>query len=137
MFYLKNGKRPGPPLRLANNLATLRANLTLNSAAFRHAIRLAVSLTIGESFGRMLDWRRSYWLPMTIAIVLKPDFTSTFSRGVLRLAGTLAGLALATALFYFLSPSLLAQVAFIAIFTYALRSVGRATPASSSSASAP
>ena len=39
---------------------------------------------------------RSYWLAMTIALVLKPDFGSTFSRGILRLAGTYVGLFVAT-----------------------------------------
>ena len=38
---------------------------------------------------------------MTIAIVLKPDFTATFSRGVLRLSGTYLGLLVATGLFHF------------------------------------
>ena len=39
---------------------------------------------------------------MTIAIVLKPDFSSTFSRGILRIGGTFAGLFMATVLFHYL-----------------------------------
>jgi uncharacterized membrane protein YccC len=39
---------------------------------------------------------------MTVAIVLKPDFASTFSRGALRLGGTFGGLVFATALFHLL-----------------------------------
>jgi len=38
---------------------------------------------------------------MTIVLVLKPEFAVTFSRGVLRIAGTMVGLLLATALFHF------------------------------------
>jgi uncharacterized membrane protein YccC len=57
-------------LRLGGTIATLRANLSLNSAAFRHAVRLAVCIAIGDTLGRGLEFRRSYWLPMTIAIVL-------------------------------------------------------------------
>jgi uncharacterized membrane protein YccC len=113
-------------LRISNAIATLRANLTLRSTACRHAIRLAACVAMAESLARALDWRRSYWLPMTIVIVLKPDFTSTFSRGVLRLAGTFAGLVLATLLFHFVHPSALLQVAFAALFVYALRSIGPA-----------
>jgi uncharacterized membrane protein YccC len=83
-------------------------------------------VVLGTIVGNALDWRRTYWLPMTIAIVLKPDFTSTFSRGVLRLGGTYAGLLLATGLFYFFSPGLAAQVALIAVFTFAVRCWGPA-----------
>ena len=51
---------------------------------------------LGDAIGRAVNWHRTYWLPMTVAIVLKPDFTATFSRGVLRVVGTLSGLAFAT-----------------------------------------
>ena len=37
-----------------------------------------------------------YWIPMTIAIVLKPDFAGTFRFGLLRVIGTFAGLLLTT-----------------------------------------
>jgi uncharacterized membrane protein YccC len=113
-------------LRLAGAVALLRANLQLDSAAFRHAVRLAVCVVLGTLVGHVLDWRRSYWLPMTIAIILKPDFTSTFSRGLLRLAGTLAGLVLATGLFHFLAPGLAAKVALIAVFAFVIRCYGPA-----------
>lgn len=113
-------------LRLAGTLATLRANLNLRSAACRHAIRLAVCIAAGDALARGLDLRRAYWLPMTIAIVLKPDFTATFSRGVLRLAGTFAGLVFATAVFHLLPAALAVQVALIAVSMFVLRSLGPA-----------
>jgi uncharacterized membrane protein YccC len=113
-------------LRLAGSVATLQANLSLHSAAFRHAVRLAVCIAIGEAAGRALDWRRPYWLPMTIAIVLKPDFTATFSRGVLRLAGTFLGLIFSTALFLAMPPSMPAQVALITALMFIVRCFGPA-----------
>jgi uncharacterized membrane protein YccC len=113
-------------LRLRSGIAIIRANLTLTSTACRHAIRLSACLLIGDIIAQVFGGRRSYWLPMTIAIVLKPDFTGTFSRGVLRLAGTFTGLAIATLLFYFLQPSPLMQATLVTIFTYALRSIGPA-----------
>ena len=79
-------------LRLAGTRATLRANLNLNSAALRHALRLAGCVAIGDALAGGYHLSRAYWLPMTVALVLKPDFTTTFSRGVLRLAGTFTGL---------------------------------------------
>src|SRR5207302_4922337 len=108
-------------LRLAGVFAILRANLTLESPAFRHALRLAVCVAAADLLARGLGWRRAYWAPMTVALVLKPDFTTTFTRGVLRLAGTFVGLAWATALFHVLSPAMGVQVALIALFTFVLR----------------
>jgi uncharacterized membrane protein YccC len=58
--------------------------------------------------------------------VLKPDFGSTFSRGVLRLAGTYAGLTLATVLFHFTSPTPAAHVIWIAALAFMMRGLGRA-----------
>jgi uncharacterized membrane protein YccC len=113
-------------LRLAGTYAMLRANLTLDSPAFRHALRLAVCVAIADALTRILGWHRAYWAAMTVAIVLKPDFSTTFSRGVLRLAGTFAGLALATALFRFLSPTLTLQALLIVFFMFAMRWAGPA-----------
>jgi uncharacterized membrane protein YccC len=113
-------------LRFRGTIATLRANFTWQSSAFRHAVRLAVCVAVGDLVGRGFDWRRSYWLPMTVVIVLKPDFASTFSRGVLRVVGTIAGLFLATALFYFLPRTAGLLILQIMAFTFLLRWVGPA-----------
>jgi uncharacterized membrane protein YccC len=113
-------------LRLSSVLAVLRANLTLDSAAFRHALRLAVCIVIADVIGRSVGWHRAYWAPMTVAIVLKPDFTTTFSRGVLRLAGTFTGLALATAMFHWLSPTHAMQAVLIGVFMFLMRWAGPA-----------
>jgi uncharacterized membrane protein YccC len=124
-FARKQSRTPWT-LRLRGSVATLRANLTFRSAAFRHAIRLAVCVALGAGIGRAVSWHRTYWLPMTVAIVLKPDFSATFSRGVLRVAGTLTGLAFATALFHILSTTVMTQIVLIALLTYVLRSWGAA-----------
>ena len=125
VYEQREAKRPWS-LRLGGTVATLRANLHLESAACRHAIRLAVCVAIGDALARGFMLRRSYWLPMTIAIVLKPDFTATFSRGVLRLAGTFAGLVLATGLFHVLPPGNAAQVVLIAVLMFLMRCFGPA-----------
>ena len=113
-------------LRLTGPLAILRANLTLRSTGFRHALRLAVCIAIGVGLGRWMGLLRPYWIPMTIAIVLKPDFSSTFSRGVLRLAGTYVGLVVATGLFHIMTPAAALQIGLIAVFTYVARCFGPA-----------
>ncbi len=113
-------------LRLAGVFAVLRANLTLDSAAFRHAVRLAVCVVVADLLARSFGLHRAYWGPMTVAIVLKPDFTTTFTRGVLRLAGTFSGLALATALFHAISPAPPIQAVFIGVFMFFMRWAGPA-----------
>jgi len=113
-------------LRFSGLLATLRANLNLQSSAMRHAIRLAAMVALGNGLERAFYWHRSYWLPMTIVLVLKPEFTTTFSRGLLRIGGTIVGLFLATALFRFLPESATLQIVLIFVFTLLLRWVGPA-----------
>ncbi len=113
-------------LRFGSVAATLRANISLRSAAFRHAIRLALCIGIGELIGRGLHWQRPYWLPMTIAIVLKPDFSATFSRGVLRALGTFVGLALTTALIHVLPSGVATEVTLVVILMFLMRWLGPA-----------
>ncbi|HLJ50170.1 MAG TPA: FUSC family protein [Bryobacteraceae bacterium] len=113
-------------LQLGSTVAILLANLSLRSTACRHALRLAACIAIGDSIGHVADLQRSYWLPMTIAIILKPDFTTTFSRGVLRLSGTLVGLLLATGLFHFLHTSAAGDVVLIVPVMFLMRCFGPA-----------
>jgi uncharacterized membrane protein YccC len=113
-------------LRVASAVSILRANLNLDSASFRHAVRLAVCVAAGEAIAHLLGLERSYWLPMTIAIVLRPDFATTFSRGVLRLTGTLAGLALSTFLFWALPSSPATDISLITVMMFVLRCFGPA-----------
>ncbi len=117
-----------PPweLQMRSWLATLRANLHLRSAACRHALRMAVCVAIADVIGRSLNTERTYWLAMTVAVVLKPDFTTTISRGVLRLAGTFAGLLLATVLFHLLPASAVSQLLLVGAFTFLARYAGPA-----------
>jgi uncharacterized membrane protein YccC len=124
-FERQEARKPWT-LRLTSSLAILRANLSLHSTAFRHALRLSACIAIGVAAGRGMGLIRPYWIPMTIAIVLKPDFSSTFSRGVLRLGGTYGGLLVATGLFHVIRPAEAAQVALLAAFTFLCRCFGPA-----------
>ena len=91
-------------VRPQSALSILIASLTPRSAAFRHAIRTAVCLAAGLWVGRALDFSHGYWIPMTVAIVLRADYGATFSFGLLRVAGTVMGLLLTTGLLHFLPP---------------------------------
>ncbi len=124
-FERHESERPRK-LQLGRAFPTLVANLSMQSPAFRHSVRLAVCVMIGEIVARELSWRRPYWVPMTIALVLKPDFTTTFNRGLQRLLGTFLGLVVTTALIrgLLLEPGL--EIAFVAVFAFLVRAVGPA-----------
>lgn len=113
-------------LQVASWIGVLRANYDWRSPALRHAIRLAVCVALGDAISRGIGWQRSYWIPMTIAVVLKPDFSSTFSRGVLRLLGTFVGLGLATVLYHAFPAGPMLQCLLVFVFTFALRFIGPA-----------
>jgi len=124
--FEKREKEQPPWLRFSSAIATLHANLNFGSAVFRHALRLSFAMAVGDAIGREFDWRRSYWIPMTIVLVLKPEFAVTFTRGVLRVTGTILGLLLATALFHFLPIHVATEIILIGIFTFLMRWIGPA-----------
>jgi uncharacterized membrane protein YccC len=105
-----------PPVRDALN--TLRANLTWRSTACRHALRLAATLAIAAGGACVFELPRGYWLPLTVALVLKPDFHDTFSRSVARVAGTMLGAAGATVIAHVFAPGPIALVVLVLGFVW-------------------
>ncbi|MDX6624643.1 MAG: hypothetical protein QOE75_2575, partial [Solirubrobacterales bacterium] len=76
----------------------LRENLTLESDALRHGIRFGAALAAGVAVYRIFDMDdHGYWIPLTILFVMRPGRDETYLRLVLRAAGTVLGLILATA----------------------------------------
>lgn len=70
----------------------LRDNLSLRSSVFRHAIRMAVACLFGFIITRFFtNGGHSYWVILTILVILKPGFSLTRQRNYHRLAGTLIG----------------------------------------------
>jgi uncharacterized membrane protein YccC len=99
-----------------NALSILHANLSLQSTAFRHGIRLGVTLAVATALYRLVDLPRGYWVPLTVAFVLKPDFGATFSRGLQRYAGTIIGAVLASAITALLDPGHWTLVVLVGVF---------------------
>lgn len=102
------------------DLQGLRANLTLRSTAFRHAARLSITIAIAATIYRVLDLPRGYWVPLTVFFVLRPDFGSTFTRGLQRYIVTALGAVLATLISAALNPGPYALAAVLggAIFAF-------------------
>jgi uncharacterized membrane protein YccC len=100
-------RRRGPrraEMRTRSAAAILHANLTLRSSAFRHAVRLAAATALGAGLYRALDLWHGYWVPLTILFILRPEFGSTFTRGLQRYAGTALGVVIATVIAAALHP---------------------------------
>ncbi|RCS31018.1 FUSC family protein [Rhodanobacter denitrificans] len=108
-------------LRSSSPWATLRASLTPRSVAFRHAVRMAVCLSAALWISRLLQLPHGYWLPMTAAIVLRPDFAATFNFGLLRVLGTVLGLVLTTVLLHITPDEPWAHLALMAVLCMAFR----------------
>ena len=111
-------------LRPQSALATLAANLTPRSAAFRHAVRSAVCFAFAVWLGHVLPIEHGYWIPMTVAIVLRADYAATFSYGLLRVVGTVLGLLLTTALVHVLPANAWVHLAVLALLCAGFRYFG-------------
>lgn len=78
-------------------------NLTLQSTAFKHALRIAVACLFGFALSKFLAYgQHSYWIVMTIAFILKPAFSLTKTRNVERIIGTVAGGVIGVVILYFI-----------------------------------
>ncbi|MCQ9130263.1 FUSC family protein [Streptomyces hilarionis] len=85
-------------------LRAVRRELRRDSPVFRHAVRLAAVATLGYLIASRLPVGHGYWAPIASVMVMRPDFHRTYARAVGRLAGTLVGVALATAMVRALGP---------------------------------
>ena len=124
--FAENLKAEPRRLRVGSALAGLRANLSLDSTAFRHALRLAVCVALGEAINRFTGSRRGYWLPMTVSIILRPDFTGTFTRGALRLSANDRRPHYRDRAGHFVAPARGVEILYIAAFTFLMRCFGPA-----------
>jgi uncharacterized membrane protein YccC len=62
----------------------------------RDSLRFSLVLAVAMVLGRHFEADRGYWIPLTAALVLKPDFQTTFVRGAARIGGTLVGAVVAS-----------------------------------------
>lgn len=89
----------------------LRSHLSMNSPHLRYAIRLTVAVAAGLSLGWIFSQlaqqfdstlgEHSYWIVLTILVIMKPGFVLSGQRNRWRLAGTLIGCSLVLVLMQF------------------------------------
>lgn len=80
-----------PPL-----LTAVRNYLNWRSSSLRMAARSGVTLAIGAQIGLLLSLPRSYWVLLTIVLVMQSGYNATKVRIQHRAYGTLLGLVLGT-----------------------------------------
>ena len=81
--------RPAPGLR--DRLASLADNFHAGRQIRTYAVRLMASIGVAGVLSEVLPLQRSYWVVLTVAIVLRPDFGSVFARALQRGIGTIVG----------------------------------------------
>jgi fusaric acid resistance family protein len=112
-----------PVVRLRSDLQQLRANISLHTAAGRHAIRLAVVVALAELIVQRAGLPRGYWAVVAAATVLRPEFGATFTRGAERMAGAVFGVVVASLIAVGLDPGgwgIVVVVGLLAWATYAV-----------------
>jgi uncharacterized membrane protein YccC len=110
--------------RLRDPIAGLRANLRPDSEALRHALRTAVMVAGSDLVVRAAGFTHGYWVSLTVLVVLRPDFASTFQRAVLRVIGTVIGLVVATELLQWIPGGTWYLIALVALAYFGVRLAG-------------
>jgi uncharacterized membrane protein YccC len=75
-----------------------------SSLSSTFAARLILCIGVAAVFSEVLPLQRSYWVILTVAVVMKPDFGSVFARALQYAAGTLLGAVLAALILAFDPP---------------------------------
>lgn len=116
---LRAGRRNRRSARtaVAGVTGPLAAELSRRSPARRHAVRLAVVVTAVDVGARVVGLPHSYWVALTVLLVLKPDYGSTVGRGIGRAAGTAAGVLVAGLLTAAVHPGGAATVVMVAVLS--------------------
>jgi Fusaric acid resistance protein-like len=109
-------ERPHPLAGLRAAVPAVRSNLDLSSPYLRHALRSAGALGTAVAAYHVFDFGiHGYWIPLTVLFVLTSDRAQTYERVWMRMAGTAAGLGVATALAILIDHHIAANVALLTL----------------------
>ncbi|MBK7883677.1 MAG: FUSC family protein [Chitinophagaceae bacterium] len=75
-------------------------NLNLKSNIFRHSLRVALALLLGYLIALYFKIGHSYWILLTIVVILKPAYSLTKKRNTDRLIGTFLGILIGIIILY-------------------------------------
>jgi uncharacterized membrane protein YccC len=94
----------------------LVSHLRWSSPIFRFALRMAMAISVGLLSAEWLPYvSHGYWTALTIAVILKPSFSTTRQRRADRLIGTVIGCILTAIILHFVhAPAALIGFLFVA-----------------------
>ena len=97
-------------------------NFTLQSNTFRHAVRISIATLVGFVISLLFPVGHSYWILLTIIVILKPAYSLTKKRNYQRLAGTVLGAFIGLLVLYFIKDNQLLFVIMLLMMigTYSL-----------------
>jgi uncharacterized membrane protein (TIGR01666 family) len=100
----------------------LRDNLTFSSNNFRHAVRVSIATVLGFIISLFFEVGHSYWILLTIIVILKPTYSLTKKRNFDRLIGTVLGAAVGLTILYFIKnkDALFVTMLLLMIGTYSV-----------------
>jgi uncharacterized membrane protein YccC len=84
--------------RLRDRVGYTGEQLLGGRAAWTFTIRLMLCTGVAAVITQVVSLERSYWVVLTVAIILKPDYGSVFARAMQRGIGTLVGAVLGAAI---------------------------------------
>ncbi|HET7119571.1 MAG TPA: FUSC family membrane protein [Hanamia sp.] len=108
------------------NGSVFRNNLSFHSSVFRHSIRMMITCGVGFIISRLLpNGHHSYWIVMTIIIILKPSYSLTKKKNSDRLLGTIAGGIVGLLLLHFIkdNSALFVLIVFFMLGTYTFKTL--------------
>jgi len=73
------------------NLHAVKSHLTLKSPILRFAFRLSLACIVAFCFTLLPVGLYSYWILLTVIVIIKPSFGHSKKRNIQRLKGTLGG----------------------------------------------
>jgi len=90
-------------------------NFSWNSAAFKHALRVSLVCLVGFIAAKTLSLgHHSYWVLLTIIVILKPGYSLSKQRNYQRLIGTITGGVIGVLILVFI-PNNDVQFAFLVV----------------------
>ncbi len=72
-------------------LNVLFQNFSLKSTIFRHSVRLTIALLVAYLLGYFLEIQNTYWILLTVIVIMRPSYGLTKERSKDRILGTLIG----------------------------------------------
>lgn len=92
-------------------------NLSLKSTIFRHSLRVSIAVIAGYVTSELFTFGHSYWILLTIIVILKPAYSLTKQRNRDRLIGTVCGALIGVLILYFIKNNTALLIIMILLMT--------------------